>query len=222
MHKSVKHFVALVILVCGIGSNCLAQNKIVQPKSAPATKEIGAPVKVVVPQSAVVSKNAVVSKSAISAKVVADPKVVLAHKKVVELQKAALKEGISGMPVMVETPILPVLNLFDSVALVKNLKVKPYKVNAHASYYHDKLNGKRTASGKPFNNKILTAAHRTFPFGTQLKLTNTVNNKSVVVVVNDRGPFTKSREIDITKAAFMQIATNKNSGSVNITIEVVQ
>ncbi len=216
MHKSGKHLVALATLVCCISSKCLAQVKTVQPKSAATAKEIVAAIKVVTP------KNAVGAKSAVSAKVVADSKVVLQNKKVVELQKAALKEGISVMPVMGGTPILPVINLVDSVALVENLKVKPYKVNAHASYYHDKLNGKRTASGKPFDNRKFTAAHRNFPFGTELRLTNTVNNKSVVVVVNDRGPFSKSREIDITKAAFMEIATNKNNGSVNITIEVVQ
>ena len=216
MRKSEKYLVVLALVGFFISSNCLAQTKVEKTKVATVTNTIAAPKKVAVVKNAVVSKNIVTSKT------VADTKVPLDPKKVVELQKSALKDGILNMSVVAETPLLPELLVVDSVALVKNLKVKPFKVNSHASYYHDKLNGKRTASGKPFDNKKFTAAHRTFPFGTQLRLTNTINNKSVLVVVNDRGPFTKSREIDITKAAFMQIATNKKSGSVNITIEVVQ
>ncbi|WP_318641951.1 septal ring lytic transglycosylase RlpA family protein [Flavobacterium ardleyense] len=215
MPKSGKQLVTLTILLCCIGLKSQAQTKTAQAKSVTEGKEIVVLIKVAT------TKKAVLTRSIGSAKTVAEPNVVDA-KKVVELQKAALKEGLSNMSAVAESPLLPAVIVVDSVAILKNLKVKPYKVNSHASYYHDKLNGRRTASGKPFDNKKFTAAHRTFPFGTQLKLTNTINNKSVLVVVNDRGPFTKSREIDITKAAFMQIATNKNSGSVNITIEVVQ
>lgn len=215
MPKSGKQLVTLTILLCCIGLKSQAQTKTAQPKSVTEGKELVVPIKVAT------TKRAVLTRSIGSAKTVAEPNVV-DTKKVVELQKAALKEGLSNMSAVAESPLLPAVIVVDSVAILKNLKVKPYKVNSHASYYHDKLNGRRTASGKPFDNKKFTAAHRTFPFGTQLKLTNTINNKSVLVVVNDRGPFTKSREIDITKAAFMQIATNKNSGSVNITIEVVQ
>lgn len=215
MPKSGKQLVTLTIILCCIGLKSQAQTKTAQPKSVTEGKELVVPIKVAT------TKKAVLTRSIGSAKTVAEPNVV-DTKKVVELQKAALKEGLSNMSAVAESPLLPAVIVVDSVAILKNLKVKPYKVNSHASYYHDKLNGRRTASGKPFDNKKFTAAHRTFPFGTQLKLTNTINNKSVLVVVNDRGPFTKSREIDITKAAFMQIATNKNSGSVNITIEVVQ
>ena len=94
-----------------------------------------------------------------------------------------------------------------------------FKKNAHASYYHDKFNGKKTASGKRFDNKKLTAAHRKFPFGTKLKITNEANGKSVVVEVTDRGPFARGREIDLSKKAFMDIASNKRSGAVIVKIE---
>ena len=97
-----------------------------------------------------------------------------------------------------------------------------YKTNAHASYYNDKFNGKRTASGKIFNNNKLTAAHKTFAFGTKLKITNEQNDKSVIVEVIDRGPFSKKREIDLTKKAFMKIASNKRSGSMNVKIEILR
>ena len=94
-----------------------------------------------------------------------------------------------------------------------------FKKNAHASYYHDKFNGKRTASGKRFDNQKLTAAHRKFPFGTRLRITNEANGKSVVVEVTDRGPFARGREIDLSKKAFMDITSNKRSGAVIVKIE---
>ncbi|OXA80768.1 rare lipoprotein A [Flavobacterium aquidurense] len=97
-----------------------------------------------------------------------------------------------------------------------------YKTHAHASYYNNKFNGKRTASGKRFNNNKLTAAHKKFPFGTKLRITNERNNKSVIVEVIDRGPFSKKREIDLTKKAFMKIASNKGSGSMKVKIEVLK
>ena len=88
-----------------------------------------------------------------------------------------------------------------------------------ASYYHNKFNGRKTASGEVFSNNKLTAAHRTYPFGTYLKVTNVVNGKSVVVKVNDRGPFTKGKELDLSRKAFMDITDNPNKG--NLHIEVV-
>lgn len=109
----------------------------------------------------------------------------------------------------------------DSV-IVETGKFVFFKKNAHASYYHDKFNGKKTASGKRFDNKKLTAAHRKFPFGTKLRITNEANGKSVIVEVIDRGPFARGREIDLSKKAFMEITSNKNSGAVNVKIEELQ
>lgn len=67
-----------------------------------------------------------------------------------------------------------------------------------ASYYGSKFQGKKTASGEKYDQHKYTAAHRTLPFGTQLKVTNLKNGKSVVVIVNDRGPYSKSRLIDLS------------------------
>ena len=90
-----------------------------------------------------------------------------------------------------------------------------------AYYYHNKFNGRKTASGEVFSNNKLTAAHRTYPFGTYLKVTNVVNGKSVVVKVNDRGPFTKGKELDLSRKAFMDITDNPNKGNLQVNIEVV-
>lgn len=113
-------------------------------------------------------------------------------------------------------------SIADSLGLSVSLNLVLHKKNAHASYYHNKFNGRKTASGTKFNNEKYTAAHRKFPFGTKVKVTNEVNGKSVIVTVTDRGPFTKGREIDLTRRAFMDIATNKNAGNLKVTIEVIK
>ncbi|HEX8268665.1 MAG TPA: septal ring lytic transglycosylase RlpA family protein [Flavobacterium sp.] len=110
----------------------------------------------------------------------------------------------------------------DSLKLTTNIKLKLLKKNAHASYYADKFNGRRTASGRRFDNKKYTAAHRKLPFGTKVKVTNEANGKSVIVEINDRGPFIKGREIDLSKRAFMDIAGARYGGALRVTIEIVQ
>ena len=74
-----------------------------------------------------------------------------------------------------------------------------------ASYYADKFVGKTTANGEIYQHHLKTAAHKTLPFGTMVKVTNLKNNKSVVVKINDRGPFIKGRIIDLSKSASKQI-----------------
>jgi rare lipoprotein A len=70
-----------------------------------------------------------------------------------------------------------------------------------ASYYAAKFDGRRTASGERFDNGAMTAAHRTLPFGTLVRVTNVANGRSVIVRINDRGPFTRGRMIDVSRAA---------------------
>jgi len=70
-----------------------------------------------------------------------------------------------------------------------------------ASYYAAKFDGRRTASGERFDNSDMTAAHRTLPFGTLVRVTNLANGRSVVVRINDRGPFSAGRMIDVSRAA---------------------
>lgn len=112
--------------------------------------------------------------------------------------------------------------LTDSVFVDSSIVYTPYKENVHASYYADKFNGRKTASGEPFDNNLYTAAHRTLKFGTKVKVTNTVNNESVIVTVNDRGPFIKDREIDLSKKAFMEIAKYKLRGYLIVHLEVLE
>jgi len=97
---------------------------------------------------------------------------------------------------------------------------KVYDKKAAACYYADKFNGRETASGEKFSNSKYTAAHRKLPFGTKVKVTNLANSKSVVVTINDRGPFSGGNDIDLTKKAFMEITDNKNHGQIKVLLEV--
>ena len=73
-----------------------------------------------------------------------------------------------------------------------------------ATYYHRKFEGRRTTSGAKYRAKKLTAAHRTLPLGTLITVTNPDNGKSVIVKVNDRGPFSKKLAIDLSERAAKQ------------------
>ncbi|WP_338766044.1 septal ring lytic transglycosylase RlpA family protein [Bernardetia sp. ABR2-2B] len=74
-----------------------------------------------------------------------------------------------------------------------------------ASYYNDKYEGRPTASGEKFRQKLMTAAHRTLPFGTMVTVTNLKNGKKIRVRINDRGPFKKGRIIDVTRKGAEQL-----------------
>jgi len=87
-----------------------------------------------------------------------------------------------------------------------------------ASYYTE---GTKTASGETFNSAALTAAHPTLPFGTKLRVTNTKTGKSVIVRVNDRGPFVKGRVVDVSYSAAQALGM-VNSGTANVKLDVVQ
>lgn len=82
----------------------------------------------------------------------------------------------------------------------------PYTETGTASYYAMSLEGKLTASGEIYRHDSLTAAHPSLPFGTKLKVENLDNGKTVVVRVNDRGPYGDNRILDLSRTAFKQLA----------------
>jgi rare lipoprotein A len=90
-----------------------------------------------------------------------------------------------------------------------------------ASYYADAYHGKKTSNGETFDMNDLTAAHRTFPFGTKVRVTNLENKKSVIVRINDRGPFKEERIIDVSLAAAREIDLIK-SGTARVKLEVLE
>jgi rare lipoprotein A len=87
-----------------------------------------------------------------------------------------------------------------------------------ASYY---CQGHQTSSGEPYDRYALTAAHRTLPFGTKVRVTNLDNGLSVVVIINDRGPFKAGRVIDLSEAAAFAIAMTAG-GIARVRLELVR
>lgn len=87
-----------------------------------------------------------------------------------------------------------------------------------ASFYAKSLHGRRTASGERLDRQALTAAHRSYPFGTRVRVVNLANGKSVVVRINDRGPFVGSRIIDLSEAAAKTIGMWRK-GVVSVRLE---
>lgn len=95
-----------------------------------------------------------------------------------------------------------------------------YTESGEASYYANKHQLRKTASGELYKHELKTAAHKVLPFGSNVKVTNIENGKSVVVKVNDRGPFVRGRIIDLSKSAFGSIG-NLSQGVLEVRIEVI-
>ena len=89
-----------------------------------------------------------------------------------------------------------------------------------ASFYADKFEGIQTASGEKYRHKKLTGAHKTLPFGTKVRVTNLANEKTVEVVINDRGPYVEGRVIDLSKAAAEELGF-LNNGIADVKVEVI-
>lgn len=110
--------------------------------------------------------------------------------------------------------ILGILGLALIVLFIRSTSV------GMASYYSNGLRGKKTASGERYDPNKLTAAHKTLPIGTIVKVTNLGNNKQVVVKINDRGPYVRGRIIDLSYSAARQLGMLKD-GVTKVKIEVV-
>jgi rare lipoprotein A len=90
-----------------------------------------------------------------------------------------------------------------------------------ASWYGNPHHGKKTASGETYDMNALTAAHRTLPLGTRVRVTNTENGRSVVVRINDRGPFRDGRIIDVSRAAARELGATGH-GLFSVRLEVLE
>ncbi|SHG94006.1 septal ring lytic transglycosylase RlpA family protein [Ferrimonas marina] len=89
-----------------------------------------------------------------------------------------------------------------------------------ASFYADKYQGRTTANGERFDQQAMTAAHKTLPFGTRVRVTNLNNGKQIVVRINDRGPFVRGRIIDLSYRGFSQLAS-PSEGLIPVKMEVL-
>ena len=117
---------------------------------------------------------------------------------------------------------LPAKVLFAKEAFSHHSRAAYTKpITGTASYYGEKFQGKRTASGEIFNKNAMTAAHRSLPFGTKVKVTNLRNGKTVLVKINDRGPHVPGRMIDLSQAAAKKIGLS-HAGTVRVKLQVLK
>ena len=97
---------------------------------------------------------------------------------------------------------------------------RPVGESGVASFYSDALQGRRTASGERYDRDALTAAHRTLPFGSRVRVTNLDNGRTVVVRINDRGPYAEKRVIDLSYAAARELRFI-DQGTTRVRLEVL-
>jgi len=119
--------------------------------------------------------------------------------------------------------ILALVLLFgcSSVPMKSKESTIGFVQHGKASFYAMKYQFRETASGERFNQLASTAAHKTLPFGSKVKVTNIKNGKSTMVKINDRGPFVEGRIIDLTRSSFADIA-NTDVGIIQVKIEVIR
>lgn len=111
------------------------------------------------------------------------------------------------------------LVIFSSITLMSFVRTS--ENHGTASWYGEPYHGRKTASGEVYNMNSLTAAHRTYKFGTKVQVTNVANNKTVVVKINDRGPFIKGRDLDLSRLAFRTISS-VGVGVVKIKYKIIE
>lgn len=119
-----------------------------------------------------------------------------------------------------EIPTFKEAEQFDSDFLPKTTTF-PIRVANRASWYGPNFYGRLTANGEVYTGRKMTAAHKTLPFGTRVRVTNRNNGRSVIVRINDRGPFVGGRAIDLSYAAARKLGMVE-SGVVPVTMEVVR
>lgn len=110
--------------------------------------------------------------------------------------------------------------IFSTVFLFLTIFCSAQTQTGKASYYADKFEGHPTASGEKYKHSKLTAAHKTLPFGTRIRVTNLKNNLSVEVTVNDRGPYVEGRIVDLSKSAAEKLEF-VNVGLADVKVEVI-
>lgn len=112
------------------------------------------------------------------------------------------------------------LLLLSLLAFTCTIYSQETTIKGKVSYYANKFHGRKTASGKRFDNTKLTCAHKTLPFGTFLKIINPMDGRFVIVEVIDRGPYIKKRVVDLSRSAFLKIG-NLEKGILNVEIEKI-
>ena len=124
---------------------------------------------------------------------------------------------------MLRALLIVLATLLASSAMANDLTLGDpgWTQTGKASYYSSRLHGRGTASGEPYDETDLTAAHPQLPFGTLIEVTNLYNNRSVVLRINDRGPFIDHRVIDLGHGAASELGLTA-SGIAQVKLEVLR
>jgi len=133
----------------------------------------------------------------------------------VAIRDVQTPQASEEQPLKPVTPALPIASPAEEAPKVRSVS------SGQASWYGPGLYGNRTASGEVLRRGTLTAAHRTLPFGTKVRVTNLWNGRSAIVRINDRGPFHGSRVIDLAHGAASQLGVVA-SGTARVKVEVLQ
>ncbi|MDZ4716500.1 MAG: septal ring lytic transglycosylase RlpA family protein [Cytophagales bacterium] len=110
--------------------------------------------------------------------------------------------------------------LLTALLLLGFLSAAAQNQTGKASFYADKFEGQLTANGEKYKHSKLTAAHKTLPFGTKVKVTNLANQQSVEVIINDRGPYVDGRVIDLSRSA-AEILGFVNQGLTDVRLDII-
>jgi rare lipoprotein A len=123
---------------------------------------------------------------------------------------------------MIRTPFISRLIIFlAAIAITSCSGSKKFTETGKASYYSNKFQGRKMANGDPYRKGKLTAAHKTLPFGTKVKVTNQQNGKTVKVKITDRGPHTRNRIVDLSLAAANRLDM-VDAGTAPVKLKVIR
>lgn len=128
---------------------------------------------------------------------------------------------ISWKVALVLVLIAILIGAFVSSCAKKTVMRPKHSSEGHASWYGPGFHGRTTANGERYNQYAMTAAHKKLPFNTKVRVTNLNNNKTVIVRINDRGPFIRGRIIDLSKKAAKEIAM-LGSGTAPVRVETLE
>ncbi len=134
---------------------------------------------------------------------------------------ADVNTGLAGDSVVDTPPELPIVPVAKLKPPVKPLPTVVQVSTGEASWYGPGFFGNRTANGEVFRPGTMTAAHRSLPFGTKVRVTNLWNDRSAVVTINDRGPFIAHRVIDLAHGAAHKLGLI-SSGIAQVRLEVLR
>jgi len=121
---------------------------------------------------------------------------------------------------MNEKPIIRCVKIIALLAALTALAPLAFAEDGLASWYGGKFHGRLTSSGEVFDTNDMTAAHKSLPFGTMVKVTNLDNGKTAVVKINDRGPFVEGRIIDLSRAAAVELGM-VDSGVAHVSLQIL-